>query len=106
MVSFNSSNLPNSISTIESLVLWGQAILRKVHSQEAVYEAQGEPPLLAATLSPFDIRSADEDWNYTVQARAIGRVSIPLSSDYQTKKIWEAALELGNGGEAIPTEFL
>ena len=106
MVAFNRENLPNQITTIESLAVWAISILRHVHPTESIYEQQGQPPVLAATLVPFDVRNADTEWNYTVEARVIGRVSIGLSADYQTKPIWEAAVELGDGSEVIPSQFL
>ena len=106
MVTFNKDNLPREINTIESLAVWAVSILRHVHPTKAIYEQLGEPPVLAATLVPFDVRSADTDWNYTVSARVIGRVSVGLAEDYQTKPIWEAAQELGNGGESVPEQFL
>ena len=106
MVAFNSTDLPSEINSIESLVIWGMSILHNVHPTSANTERQGDPPTLNITLAPFDIRAADSEWNYSVSYRAIGRMSIPLASDYQTRTIWESALPLGLGSETIPAQFL
>ncbi len=106
MVAFVVEDLPNEINSIEGLAVWALSVLSNVHSISANVERQGDPPTLNATLAPFDIRAADSEWNYSVSQRAIGRISIPLAADYQTKKIWESALPLGLGDEPIPPQFL
>ena len=106
MVAFSKDDLPTNINSVEALTVWGLSVLANVHPTSANTERQGDPPTLNVTLAPFDIRAADTDWNYSVSQRAIGRVSVPLVADYQTRKIWESILPLGLGTETIPAQFL
>lgn len=98
MTSFNTSQLPASIDTVEKLAVWASVTLNYLYFDEFVTESRNSNVRVAQS-APFNITATDP-----IQWRQISRQSIELNPDWVSSgKLWEFAKPIGNS--TIPSDF-
>lgn len=98
MVALVKSDIPDSINTVEALLVWGTSLMAYLHPELTVVEAIGSAEK-AVAAAPWKIDAASPSvW------RHISRSSIALSADWQKGgKLWNFTVPLS--GSTIPVEF-
>lgn len=98
MTAFNKNNIPNSVNTLEKLVVWAGAALHQINKEVAEIEGVGGL-VRAAQFGIFNIEQNNTN-------RVITRSSLKLDDDFaiDNKPIWENVQELSQ--TAIPSQFL
>lgn len=99
MTTFQTSDLPASINSVEKLAVWAGMVLNHLYPQATAIEATGDAERVAQS-SMFEV-TAEEP----TQWRNIVRLSVPLDRNWQrgAAKVWANAQDIGSS--SIPTEF-
>ena len=99
MTTFQSTDLPASVNTVEKLAVWAATVLNHLYPETTAIEATGDGERVAQA-SPFEVTAVEP-----TQWRHIARTSIPLNRNWQrgASKLWANAEDLGSS--SIPTEF-
>lgn len=98
MTALNTVDIPNTIDTVEKLVVWGHTVLAHLYPTVTVQETTNQAPRRCA------INMYESTVNNPPQWQHIGRHNIEMDDDWQkTGKLWEHAQQIGT--DAIPNEF-
>ena len=99
MTTFQTTDIPASVNTLEKLQVWAATVLNHLYPQVTAIESTGNADRVAQS-APFEVTAVDPS-----QWRNISRTSIPLNRNWQrgNSKIWANAEDLGSA--SIPTEF-
>jgi hypothetical protein len=98
MATFNRAQIPDSIVTMEALMIWASEILTFMNPSDTIIVAAGESDLsynkTAARLYPLQTTNPN---------RYVCGAYVPLALDSGVGAIWASARESATG--AIPTQF-
>lgn len=98
MVAFSRTDLPDSVNTVEKLIVWSETLLQNLCPDITAVEVAGGSDNIAISQPWFIKASNPPGW------RVISRSSIPVSAQWQRSgKIWTHAIEVSSA--SIPAEF-
>lgn len=98
MTSFNTGNLPPTITTVERLLCWSSTVLQDLYPDMTVIEYPGQLDRVIQCTPLFVTAESPAHWRY------IGRYSVPMANGWQrSNKLWTQALEFGSA--PIPAEY-
>lgn len=104
MTTFDKSQIPASVNSVEKLIVWCGCILQELYPTTKITENIEEAPQLVAQVGAFDLPvPIDDQWTYQVRNRAVLRMSIPLGATWKRNKLYFAATDLGV--LATPTDY-
>lgn len=98
MTTLTKTQIPDSINTVERLLLWASFILQKNNPTKAIVEQPNTDPVNVATLTVF--RADDQSM------RILSRIDLEIESNYAESllPLWLSAKELSN--TSIPADYL
>jgi hypothetical protein len=98
MVAFSRNDLPDSVNSVEKLIVWAETLLQNLCPEVTAIEVSGSVDRIAIS-QPWFIQAANPPtW------RVISRSSIPVSSQWQRSgKLWVHAVDVS--AASIPAEF-
>ena len=103
MTTFDQNSLP-TFNSLEALTVWAAMILSQLYPTDKTTEEVGQAPQLVAQINALDFPiPTDNDWTYTINRRAVIRLSLPLSDTWKLGKLWQGVDNLGTS--ATPTEY-
>lgn len=91
MTAFLTTDIPNSVNTVEELLIWAASILSEQYAELTVIESPGKPNR-QITCSPYYLGSATDPGWYVI-ARATLKVN---DSWRQSGRLFEEVNEVGS----------
>jgi len=98
MVAFSRNDLPDSVNSVEKLIVWAETLLQNLCPEVTAIEVSGSVERISISQPWFIQADNPPRW------RVISRSSIPVSAQWQRSgKLWTHAVDVS--AATIPAEF-